>query len=97
MAATTGVFDWLFRNRHTGAITIAQFPNLALWIVIGAAAVRLVLPDDSALRGPVGVVGLVGLAWWSADELVRGVNPWRRILGAAGAWLTVAGVVELVT
>jgi hypothetical protein len=20
--------------------------------------------------------------WWAVDEIVRGVNPWRRILGA---------------
>ena len=23
------------------------------------------------------------LAWWAADEVLRGVNPWRRCLGAA--------------
>ncbi len=26
-----------------------------------------------------------GLLVWSADEIVRGVNPWRRCLGAAVA------------
>jgi hypothetical protein len=28
------LLQWFFRNRETGAITIAQAPNLALWIVI---------------------------------------------------------------
>jgi hypothetical protein len=29
--------------------------------------------------------------WWAVDEIVRGVNPWRRFLGAAvlvGAMVT---------
>lgn len=30
----------LFRNRETGAITVAQVPNLLLWIVIAAAILR---------------------------------------------------------
>jgi hypothetical protein len=25
----------------------------------------------------------VGLIWWAADEVLRGVNPWRRLLGGA--------------
>ncbi len=25
----------------------------------------------------------VFLIWWAGDELLRGVNPWRRCLGAA--------------
>jgi L-asparaginase/Glu-tRNA(Gln) amidotransferase subunit D len=29
---------WFFQNRETGAITIAQAPNLSLWIVIVAGA-----------------------------------------------------------
>jgi len=24
----------------------------------------------------------MALAWWAVDEVVRGVNPWRRCLGA---------------
>ena len=31
-------FRWLFQNRETGAITIAQVPNLSLWTVIVAGA-----------------------------------------------------------
>jgi hypothetical protein len=23
------------------------------------------------------------LVWWAVDELIRGVNPWRRFLGGA--------------
>ena len=24
------------------------------------------------------------LAWWAADEVIRGVNPWRRVIGGVG-------------
>jgi hypothetical protein len=24
------------------------------------------------------------LTWWAADEVIRGVNPWRRVIGVAG-------------
>jgi hypothetical protein len=27
------------------------------------------------------VVATVALSWWAVDEIVRGVNPWRRLLG----------------
>ena len=28
------------------------------------------------------VVATVALSWWAVDEVIRGVNPWRRLLGA---------------
>ena len=76
------VFNWLFRDRRTGAITIAQFPNLPLWIFIGAVGVRWVLDPDGILRTVVDAVGAIALGWWAADEVLRGVNPFRRMLGA---------------
>jgi hypothetical protein len=95
-------FDWLFRNRETGEITVAQFPNLALWIFIGTFVLRLfgTIEDadgnaiiEGTTRTVVDLVGLAALAWWSIDEIWRGVNPWRRILGAVGALVTAAGLV----
>jgi len=29
------------------------------------------------------VLATAGLVWWAIDELFRGVNPWRRLLGGA--------------
>lgn len=73
--------DWLFRNRKTGRITIAQFPNAALAVFLAASVLRRLLDGrlDSGLR----VLATGGLIWWAADELIRGVNPWRRLLGGA--------------
>lgn len=76
-----GVIDWLFRNRRTGRITIAQFPNAALWLFLAASALRWLLDPSGSVRTGVGLVAAGALIWWAADELVRGVNPWRRLLG----------------
>lgn len=75
--------DWLFRNRQTGQITIAQFPNLPLGLFLGATVVRALLDPGGAGRTVLDIVATGGLIWWAGDELLRGVNPWRRMLGAA--------------
>lgn len=43
------ILQWFFRNRQTGAITVAQAPNLVLWIVIIAATVRWIGPSAGTL------------------------------------------------
>jgi hypothetical protein len=88
------VIDWLFRNRRTGGITIAQFPNVALWIFIATVVVR-VFVRSGAPHTVLDVVGLLALGWWAADEVVRGVNPWRRLLGAAGCVIVLSGAFAL--
>lgn len=86
-------FDWWFRDRH-GRVVIAQRPNLTLWMWIVATAVRVALHPAGTLGAAVRVVGVAALLAWALDEIVRGVNPWRRLLGA----LVFAGqVVVLVT
>lgn len=75
------MIDWLFRDRRTGGITIAQFPNPPLIVFLVAAAVRLVADPSGTVGDVVWVVGFVALLVWALDEIVRGVNPWRRILG----------------
>lgn len=79
------ILNWFFRNRETGAITIAQWPNLVLWIVIVAALLLWIWPSSSQLSAALAVVVKGGLLIWAADEIVRGVNPWRRCLGTAVA------------
>lgn len=92
MPLSSRLVDWLFRNRRTGEITIAQFPNPPLWIFFATVVVRWVLPSESAARTALGWVGLSALGWWAVDEVARGVNPWRRILGVGGCAIVVAGV-----
>ncbi|MEY9108414.1 putative membrane protein YhhN [Bradyrhizobium yuanmingense] len=75
--------DWFFRSRETGAITIAQWPNLVLWIVIVAGLLLWIWPSAGRASVALTIVVKGGLMIWGADEIVRGVNPWRRCLGAA--------------
>jgi hypothetical protein len=72
--------DWMFRSRETGKITIGQIANLEQKIFSGATLVGVLLPA-SKLRTGVGVVAVLALVVWAIDEMARGVNPFRRILG----------------
>jgi len=76
------VFDWIFRSRVDGRIVIVQRPNLSLWIFIVARVVAAFLDAGTKPATGAQVVGTVAIVWWGVDELVRGVNPWRRFLGA---------------
>jgi hypothetical protein len=81
------MIDWMFRSRQSGRITIIQFPNLALWVFIAASVVNLIVRPSDVTATVVNVVATAALVVWSLDEMVRGVNPWRRILGSATlAW-----------
>jgi uncharacterized membrane protein YhhN len=73
--------QWFFRNRETGAITIAQWPNLVLWIVIVAGVLLWIWPSAGKVSAGLTILVKGGLIIWAADEIVRGVNPWRRCLG----------------
>jgi hypothetical protein len=75
------IVDWLFRDRTTGKIVIAQFPNIPLiaWLV---ATVLAVVTTGTA-HTVLGYTATVALLVWAGDELLRGVNPFRRMLGAA--------------
>ena len=75
------MIDWLYRNRTTGRITIGQFPNAALGLFLAATVLQLVLDPTGELRAGLALLAAGGLIWWAIDELIRGVNPWRRLLG----------------
>jgi hypothetical protein len=68
---------WLFEDRSTGRIVIFQWPNIPLWIWIVATVVGLVVS-----AGWISVVDTVALAVWAVLEIWKGVNPFRRGLGA---------------
>jgi hypothetical protein len=75
------VVDWLFRDRTTGRVTIAQFPNAALGLFLVASLLRWLLDPDGRPGALLDVLATGAVIWWAFDELVRGVNPWRRLLG----------------
>ena len=73
--------NWLFRNRHTGEITIAQAPNPPLIIWLAATLINVIFDPSGATGTTLGIVGTGALIIWAGDELVRGVNPFRRAIG----------------
>ncbi len=87
-------FRWWFASRETGRITIAQFPNWPLFAIGAVSVVRLLVDESSDAYGIAG--GTITALWlfWGADELIRGVNPFRRLIGAlVVAWQMVGLVV----
>jgi hypothetical protein len=56
---------------------------VALWIFIGVLVVRRIADPQGTARTLLDVVSTAALGWWAADELIRGVNPFRRILGGS--------------
>jgi hypothetical protein len=85
--------QWFFRNRETGAVTIAQAPNLILWIVILASILLWLSPLSGRQAVALGIIVKAGLVVWAVDEVFRGVNPRRRCLGAAVLCYELATVV----
>jgi hypothetical protein len=77
------VIPWFFRNRKTGEITVAQRPNLALGVFLAATVARWLLGGGGPISRGLSLIAGGAVIWWAADEVVRGVNPWRRVLGAA--------------
>jgi hypothetical protein len=75
--------DWLLRSRVTGRIVVAQVPNLPLAVWIGASLLRWTLRPSGQWNIWLSIAASVGLLVWAGDEVARGVNPWRRILGGA--------------
>jgi hypothetical protein len=80
---TRRFFRWFFQNRETGAITIAQAPNLSLWIVIVAGALIWAWHPPDRLGVALEIIFKGALFIWAADEALHGINPWRRCLGVA--------------
>ena len=74
--------NWLFRNRRTGEITVFQRPNAALGIFLAVSIVNLVFDPSGRLGTALRFTARAALVVWAADELLRGVNPFRRALGA---------------
>ena len=75
--------DWAFRDRRTGRLVIGQWPNLWLWIFIAASLVEVATGSSTPIGAAARLVAAIAIVVWAGDELLRGVNPWRRALGAA--------------
>ena len=85
--------SWLLRDRTaTGdRWVVAQWPNTSAWTFVLLTALGWVVPGD-----PVWLYAgtRAALAWWAVDEVLRGVNPFRRLLGAVVLVVAAVGVVQ---
>ena len=80
MTKVTTFVDWMFRDRTTGKIDIGQFPNIPLFVWLVASGLALV--SGGTAHTVLAHLATVALVVWAGDELLRGVNPFRRLLGA---------------
>jgi hypothetical protein len=87
-------FEWCVRDRRTGRIVVAQWPNVPLGVYLAASLVRRLAAPEGTAGTALGVVATVALAGWAGDEVIRGVNPWRRALGATVAAGVVVGLLR---
>jgi hypothetical protein len=81
---------WWLRDSQ-GRVVVAQWPNAALWVWIAAELLTwagALASHRVALTG----VGRGALIVWALEELVRGVNPFRRLLGAVVLTVQLAGL-----
>lgn len=87
-----GWVDWGFHDRTTGKIVIVQSPNVALSVWMAATTVRLFVSGAHSIE-ELRWVAAGALLVCGLDELLRGVNPWRRAVGGTAAAYQIAVVV----
>ena len=78
------------RNLAIGAVLAIG----ALGVFLAAALVRVLAHPHGTVGTVVDAFATVALVVWAGDEIVRGVNPWRRILGGTVLVFVVAGLVS---
>lgn len=86
---------WIFINRRTGALTVTQWPNVALSIFLVLSITHWIAHPLGVAKTSLDLLAGIALAIWSIDELLRGVNPFRRILGMVVLLLTIRTFVSL--
>ena len=76
---------WWLEDRSTGQLVVAQKPNLILCLCFAGIVANFFFNDVALLL-------IIGKALWlgfAADELFRGVNPMRKVLGITVAAFTI--------
>lgn len=86
MPSPSGGIDWtaVWKRGQEGwprRFPLAQFPNAPLLVFIGATVTMRIASGDA--HDAAWAVSRVALTVWAYEELVRGSNSFRRVLGAA--------------
>jgi hypothetical protein len=84
------------RDLKVRGYTVGQFPNPPLWVALAALAIALLTDEASAVNDVARAVFYVALTVWAYEEAGRGVNSFRRALGAVALVLIVIAVARAV-
>jgi hypothetical protein len=84
------------RDLKIRGYTVGQFPNPPLWIALGALVIALVSDGAGALNDTARAIFYVALTVWAYEEAARGVNGFRRALGAVSLALIVVAVARAI-
>jgi hypothetical protein len=96
MEKRTGFLSWMFRSRKTGRITLMQLPNWPLVVWLLASAVTWLVHPRCRVGDFLGFLASAALVLWAGGEVLRGANPFRRLLGVTVlAWLVFSLVSRL--
>jgi Na+/H+ antiporter NhaD/arsenite permease-like protein len=71
----------LFLNPGTGRLTVVQWPNISLSVFIVISIVLHAIHLVGGVEIFARVLADLAIFVWAIDELMRGVNPFRRALG----------------
>lgn len=80
------------RDYKIRGYTVGQSPNPPLWVAFAALVVSWVSGGDGTVNDIARAVLYVALTVWAYEEAVRGVNGFRKGLGAVALVLIVAAV-----
>src|ERR1019366_6723668 len=83
---------WMFLDQRSDRYVAAQWPNVSLWTFIVASALMRLVHRHGYFASTLQTVSVVALVAWALDEIVRGVNPFRRTLGTAVLIVTVVNL-----
>jgi hypothetical protein len=72
--------------------TVGQFPNPPLWVALAALLTAGLTDEASTVNDLARAVFYVALTVWAYEEAARGVNGFRRALGAVALVLIVVAV-----
>ncbi len=80
------------RDLKIRGYTVGQSPNPPLWVALAALLVTLLSDRAGTVNDVARAVLYVALAIWAYEEAARGVNGFRKALGAVALALIVFAV-----
>jgi hypothetical protein len=80
------------RDLEIRGYTVGQFPNRPLWVALAALLISRLSAEGGTVNDTARAVLYMALTVWAYEEAARGVNGFRRGLGAVALVLIVVAV-----